>query len=105
VRQGFDGLEVNLRHPALAGLAAGAVVEQLAAAGLQLVLELFTGGDYVPDLACTPEQHLRELEEQLAQAGSLGTTSSLKATLVSMMGGKSALGKRWVGVCCILVHA
>jgi len=46
-----------------------------------------------------------ELEEQLAQAGSLGTTSSLKATLVDMMGGKSALGKRWVGVCCILVHA
>jgi len=71
LRQGFDGLEVNLRHPALAGLAAGAVVEQLAAAGLQLVLELLTGGDYVPDLACTPEQHLRELEEQLAQAPAL----------------------------------
>ena len=31
VRQGFDGLEVNLRHPALEGLAAVAVVEQLAA--------------------------------------------------------------------------
>lgn len=71
VRQGFDGLEVNLRHPALAGLAAGAVVEQLAAAGLQLVVELLTGGDYVPDLACTPEQHLRELEIQLAQAPAL----------------------------------
>ena len=71
LRQGFHGLEVNLRHPALAGLAAGAVVEQLAAAGLQLVLELLTGGDYVPDLACTPEQHLRELEEQLAQAPAL----------------------------------
>jgi len=71
LREGFDGLEVNLRHPALAGLAAGAVVEQLAAAGLQLVLELLTGGDYVPDLACTPEQHLRELEEQLAQAPAL----------------------------------
>ena len=71
LRQGFDGLEVNLRHPALAGLAAGAVVEQLAHAGLQLVLELLTGGDYVPDLACTPEQHLRELEEQLAQAPAL----------------------------------
>ncbi|MFM9104733.1 MAG: hypothetical protein ACKOPS_26865, partial [Cyanobium sp.] len=38
----------------LAGLAAVAVEEQLAAAGLQLVLELFTGGDYVPDLDCTP---------------------------------------------------
>ncbi len=70
-RQGFDGLEVNLRHPALAGLAAVAVKEQLAAAGLQLVLELYTGGDYVPDLRCTPEQHLRELEEQLAQAPAL----------------------------------
>ncbi len=71
VRQGFDGLEVNLRHPALEGLAAVAVEEQLAAAGLQLVLELVTGGDYVPDLRRTPEQHLRELEEQLAQAPAL----------------------------------
>ncbi len=71
LQQGFDGLEVNLRHPALAGLAAGAVAEQLAAAGLQLVLELLTGGYYVPDLACTPEQHLRELEIQLARAQAL----------------------------------
>jgi sugar phosphate isomerase/epimerase len=67
-RQGFDGLEVNLRHPALAPQPPEAVAEQLAAAGQHLVLEVLTGGDYVPDLDCTPQQHLRELEEQLAQA-------------------------------------
>jgi sugar phosphate isomerase/epimerase len=71
IRQGFDGLEVNLRHPALAGQAPQAVSRQLAAAGLLLVLELFTGGDYVPDLGCTPEGHLQELEEQLAQVSAL----------------------------------
>jgi len=70
-RQGFDGLEVNLRHPALAGLSAQAVREHLAAAGQLLVLELFTGGDYVPDLAWTPQQHLQELAEQLALAPAL----------------------------------
>ena len=71
VCQGFDGLEVNLRHPALACLPAEAVGEQLDVAGQQLVLELLTGGDYVPDLNCKPEQHLRELEEQLSQAPAL----------------------------------
>jgi sugar phosphate isomerase/epimerase len=71
VCQGFDGLEVNLRHPALACLPAEAVGEQLDVAGQQLVLELLTGGDYVPDLNCKPEQHLRELEEQLAHAPAL----------------------------------
>ena len=71
VCQGFDGLEVNLHHPALACLPAEAVGEQLDVAGQQLVLELLTGGDYVPDLNCKPEQHLRELEEQLAHAPAL----------------------------------
>jgi hypothetical protein len=47
------------------------VGEQLDVAGQQLVLELLTGGDYVPDLNCKPEQHLRELEEQLSQAPAL----------------------------------
>ncbi len=70
-RQGFDGLEVNLRHPALADLAPHAVRQQMAAAGLLLVLELLTGGDYAPDLNCRPEQHLQELKQQLAQAPAL----------------------------------
>lgn len=70
-QHGFHGLEANLHHPALAGLAPAAVVEQLAEAGLALVLELLTGGDYVPRLDCSPEQHLRELEHQLALAPAL----------------------------------
>jgi sugar phosphate isomerase/epimerase len=70
-QHGFHGLEANLHHPALAGHAPAAVVEQLAEAGLALVLELLTGGDYVPRLDCSPEQHLAELERQLAQAPAL----------------------------------
>jgi hypothetical protein len=70
-RQGFDGLEANLRHPALAALPAEAVHRQLAEAGQALVLELLTGGDYVPRLECSPQQHLRELEQQLLAAPAL----------------------------------
>jgi sugar phosphate isomerase/epimerase len=70
-RHGFDGLEANLRHPALAALPAEQLRDQLAEAGLVLVLELLTGGDYVPALACTPSQHLRQLEQQLAAAPAL----------------------------------
>ena len=68
---GFDGLEANLAHPALAALEPGAVAQQLAAVGQALVLELLTGGDYVPRLDCTPAQHLEELERQLAVAPAL----------------------------------
>ena len=68
---GFDGLEANLRHPALAPLPAEQVRQQLAEAGLELVLELLTGGDYVPRLDCSPEQHLQELQQQLAAAPAL----------------------------------
>ena len=70
-RHGFDGLEANLRHPALAPLPAEQVRQQLVEAGLELVLELFTGGDYVPRLDCSPEQHLQELQQQLAAAPAL----------------------------------
>lgn len=70
-RHGFDGLEANLRHPALAALAPAAVRNQLADAGQGLVVELLTGGDYVPSLGCTAEQHLVELEQQLAAAHEL----------------------------------
>lgn len=69
--QGFDGLEGNLHHPAVRALPADALKAALQAAGLELVLELLTGGDYVPDLAWTPEQHLDDLAAQLACAPAL----------------------------------
>jgi sugar phosphate isomerase/epimerase len=63
---GFHGLEANIRHPALAALVPQAVVEALATQVMPLVLELVTGGDYVPRLALGPEDHLHELERLLA---------------------------------------
>jgi hypothetical protein len=65
---GFDGLEANLEHPALAGLEPELIREQLQAAGLALIVELVTGGDYVPALDLGPDQHLAELEQQLTRA-------------------------------------
>lgn len=65
---GFDGLEVNLLHPALQGQDPAAITEQLRAAGLSLIIELVTGGDYVPDLSLGPDQHLQELEQLLQRA-------------------------------------
>ena len=54
-----------------AGLDASAIRQALAAQGLSLIVELVTGGDYVPDLACSPTQHLEELHAQLQQAQAL----------------------------------
>jgi sugar phosphate isomerase/epimerase len=65
---GFDGLELNLHHPAIRPLDPAAVLDRLADANQQLVLELFTGGDYVPGLAISPEQHLQDLDQQLVRA-------------------------------------
>jgi sugar phosphate isomerase/epimerase len=65
---GFDGLEVNLLHPLLKGCNCLRVSETLQASGLGLIMELTTGGDYVPDLSVSPEQHLAELTEQLPRA-------------------------------------
>jgi hypothetical protein len=70
-RQGFDGLEANLRHPLFRGLDAAAIRGALAEQGLSLIVELVTGGDYVPDLSHSPRQHLGELAEQLQQAQAL----------------------------------
>lgn len=77
---GFHGLEANLRHPALAGLEPPAVAEDLAAAAMPLVLELVTGGDYVPRLELGPEHHLRELEYLLA---SCPAYAPLKVTVIT----------------------
>ncbi len=62
---GFDGLEVNLDHPTLAPCDPSRVSEALADARLALMLEVVTGGGYVPDLAAGPETHLSELTDQL----------------------------------------
>jgi hypothetical protein len=47
------------------------VIQALQVSQLGLIVELITGGDYVPDLSVTPEQHLAELSEQLSRADRL----------------------------------
>jgi sugar phosphate isomerase/epimerase len=79
-RHGFDGLEANLHHPALRALPLQEVAARLDDAGLALVVELVSGGDYVPELARTPEDHLRELEEQLEACTAL---APLQVTLIT----------------------
>jgi len=70
-QHGFDGLEVNLQHPAVAAQPPAAVVEALRRAGLALIVELVSGGDYVPALAAGPDQQLLELEQLLGRAQAL----------------------------------
>ncbi|MFU8885971.1 MAG: TIM barrel protein [Cyanobacteriota bacterium] len=79
-RHGFAGIEANLQHPALAALSPAAAADQLAAAGQALVLELVTGGDYVPRLDCSPAQHLEQLERQLLRAPAL---APLRVTVIT----------------------
>ena len=66
-RHGFDGLEANLLHPALSDHAP----QVLADAGMPLIVELVTGGDYVPALTVSAKQHLLELEQLLERAQAL----------------------------------
>ena len=66
--QGFDGLELNLQHPCLAGLTAQQVLEAFSQARQGLIVEIVTGRDYVPSLGHGPAQHLQELGEQLQRA-------------------------------------
>lgn len=68
-RGGFDGLELNLLHPALAEDPDGPA--RLRQSGGPLVLELVTGGGYVPALDCPAEQHLAELEDRLELCAAL----------------------------------
>ena len=68
---GFDGIEANLQHPVFSGLEPGAIQAVLQQAGLALIVELVTGGGYVPALELGPEQHLAELEQLLAEAQAL----------------------------------
>ena len=68
---GFDGLELNLRHPAIAQTSASVLQSQLQRCELQLIVELVSGGDYVPDLARPWQQHAAELDSQLSEAEAL----------------------------------
>ncbi len=77
---GFDGLELNLHHSAVKGLKAQAVRSALEKAERRLILELVTGGDYVPDLGRTADQHLEELDGLLAEAVEL---QPLKVTVIT----------------------
>ena len=79
VAQGLDGLEGNLHHSCLAGLEAIEVRRSLEAAQLELIVEVVTGGDYVPDLDRGPAQHLDELEAQLTASHAL---EPLKVTVI-----------------------
>ncbi|MCT0217708.1 TIM barrel protein [Synechococcus sp. CS-1329] len=79
-RHGFDGLESNLNHPVLSGPDPEAVAAEFSAAGLALVLELVTGNGYVPDLALTPADHLRQLADQLERCRGL---NPLRITVIS----------------------
>lgn len=64
-RGGFDGLELNIQHPSLVGDPDGPA--RLLDSGRPLVMEVVTGGGYVPELAVTPAQHLAELGDQLTR--------------------------------------
>lgn len=64
----FDGLEVNLQHSVLNHVSPAEVNERLRDAGLELILELVSGGEYVPDLGLSWQQHLAQLDQQLSKA-------------------------------------
>ena len=66
--QGFEGLELNLHHSCLAGLTTQQVLEAFSQARQGLIVEIVTGGDYVPSLERGPAQQMQELGEQLQPA-------------------------------------
>ena len=68
-RGGFDGVGLNIHHPSLVGDPDGRA--RLLESGIPLVLEVVTGGDYVPELAVTPAQHLAELGTKLNRCSEL----------------------------------
>mgnify|MGYP007000214298 len=57
----FDGLEVNLDHSCLEALNPEAIRRCVSDANQHLILEIVTGGDYTPDLNCSPAQHLDQI--------------------------------------------
>ena len=76
----FDGLEVNLDHPCLKALDPEAIRCCVSDAKLHLILEIVTGGDYIPDLGCSPLQHLDQIQRGLERAIAL---APLKISLIT----------------------
>ena len=64
----FDGLEVNLHHPALEACSREQVRELLDEAEQKLIIEITTGGGYVPVLDAAIETHLNEIARGLEMA-------------------------------------
>ncbi|WP_255441474.1 MULTISPECIES: sugar phosphate isomerase/epimerase [unclassified Synechococcus] len=81
---GFEGVEANLDHPALAGADPGTVMAEFTAAELSLIVELVTGNGYVPDLAITAAEHLDQL------AGQLERTRRLEPLLITVITGSDS---------------
>ena len=76
----FDGLEVNLDHPCLKALDPEAIRCCVSDAKQHLILEIVTGGDYIPDLGCSPLQHLDQIKRGLERAIAL---APLKISLIT----------------------
>ena len=76
----FDGLEVNLDHPCLKALDPEAIRCCVSDANQHLILEIVTGGDYIPDLSCSPLQHLDQIQRGLERAIAL---APLKISLIT----------------------
>ena len=76
----FDGLEVNLDHPCLKALQPEGIRRCLSDAKQHLIVEIVTGGDYTPDLNCSPSQHLDQVHRGLERAMAL---APLKITLIT----------------------
>ena len=76
----FDGLEVNLDHPCLKALDPEVIRCCVSDAKQHLILEIVTGGDYTPDLSCSPLQHLDQIQRGLERAIAL---APLKISLIT----------------------
>ncbi|WP_255439909.1 sugar phosphate isomerase/epimerase [Synechococcus sp. PROS-9-1] len=76
----FDGLEINLDHPALVVLPPSEIRRLLQRGQQRLIIEIATGGGYTPSLDWSPDDHLAQLSEDLLRAVRL---NPLKITLIT----------------------
>ena len=77
---GFDGLEMNLNHPAVKACSRNEIKQLLGSKKQQLIIEITTGGGYVPDLIEPMGKHLEAITEGLEQADEL---SPLRINLIT----------------------
>ncbi|MGB5239189.1 MAG: sugar phosphate isomerase/epimerase [Prochlorococcaceae cyanobacterium] len=89
---GFDGVEANLDHPALAGTDPEEFVDEFGRTELALIVELVTGNGYVPDLAMTAAEHLQQLASQLERCRPL---NPLRITVISGSDSWSSADQQW----------